>query len=62
MTNKQQALEELMAVMVKWDIHFIAYNYAYLETHIGNDTVLNTFQLTDTETIQTELNRMKKDD
>lgn len=61
MTNKQQALQELMAWCDKFNTE-IASNEHGIVIQIGDETLLHTGHIVMQSDIQTELNRMKNDD
>ena len=61
MANKQQAIEELMAVMVKHDIEISSNEHGIVIT-TGDQTLLHTGHIVMDSDMQTELNRMKDDE
>lgn len=59
MTDKQQALEELAAVMDKWDIEIASNEHGIVIT-TGDQTLLHTGHIVMDSDIKNELNRMKE--
>ena len=61
MTNKQQALEELMAWCEKFDIEIASNEYGIV-IQTGDQTLFHAGRIVMHSDIQTELNRMKEDE